>query len=143
MPQLDEDERPLARGEALFWQRGAKSAWHVRTIRPHAEHLRHRKKYAEGDLGADASFYFRGPDKRLNLRAQNLNLLLQIADGVDDQTWLHHLRADDFSRWLGENIKDDGLAAEVAEIENDQALNAVESRARIRAAVTRRYTALA
>ena len=139
MPRLD--ERPPARGEALFWQRGAEWARHVRTIRPQAEHLRHQKKYAEGELGADASFYFRGPDNRLNLRAQNLNLFLQIADGVDDQTWLHHLRAGDYSRWLGEQIKDDDLAAEIAEIESDRALNAVESRARIRDAITRRYTA--
>jgi hypothetical protein len=66
---------------------------------------------------------------------------LQIADGVDDQTWLHHLRAGDYSRWLGEKIKDDDLAAEIAEIETDRALNAVESRTRIRDAITRRYTA--
>ena len=138
-PRLD--ERPPARGEALFWQRGAEWARRVRTIRPHTEHLRHQKKYAEGDLGADASFYFRGPDKRLNLRAQNLNLFLQISDGVDDRTWLHHLHAGDYSRWMDEKIKDDDLAAEVAEIESDRALNAVESRTRIRDAITRRYTA--
>jgi hypothetical protein len=63
---------------------------------------------------------------------------LQIANGVDDRTWLHHLRAGDYSRWLGEKIKDDDLAAE---IESDRALNAVESRARIKDAITRRYTA--
>ena len=57
------------------------------------EHQRHTRKYAEGELGEDKSFYFRGPDDALNLRAQNLMMFLQIADGVDDATWLHHLRA--------------------------------------------------
>ena len=93
------------------------------------------------ELGEDASFYFRGPEGRLSLRAQNLNLFLQIADGVDDRTWLHHLRVGDYSRWLGDAIKDDELAAEVAQVESDNALEARESRARIRDAITRRYTA--
>ena len=43
-----------------------------------------RRKYAEGDLPPDRSFYFRGPEGKLNLRAQNLILFLQLADGVDD-----------------------------------------------------------
>src|SRR5512147_922046 len=67
---------------------------------------RHIRKYAEGQLGEDKSFYFRGPDNRLNLRAQNLNMFVQIAEGVDDATWLHHLRAGDYSRWLRDAIKD-------------------------------------
>jgi hypothetical protein len=57
------------------------------------------------------------------------------------QCFAIHLRTGDYSQWLGEKIKDDGLAAEVAEIESDRALNAAESRARIRDAITRRYTA--
>ena len=56
-------------------------------IPPRAERRRHLRKYAEGDLGADQSFYFRGPDGQANLRAQNLQLFLQLADGVDDETW--------------------------------------------------------
>ena len=54
---------------------------------------RHTRKYAEGELGEDKSFYFRGPDNALNLRAQNLTIFLQMADGVDDQTWRHHLES--------------------------------------------------
>jgi hypothetical protein len=33
---------------------------------------RHRRKFAEGELGEDKRFYFHGPDGRLELRAQNL-----------------------------------------------------------------------
>src|SRR6266446_10126510 len=57
---------------------------------PHAQRLRHSRKYAEGELGEDKSFYFRGQEGSLNLRAQNLVLFLQIAEGVDDGTWLYH-----------------------------------------------------
>ena len=53
-----------------------------------AEHRRHSRKYAEGELPQDRSFYFRGPQGKLNLRAQNLMVFLQMAEGVDDETWL-------------------------------------------------------
>jgi hypothetical protein len=37
-------------------------------------------------------------------------MFLQIADGVDDETWLYHLRLGDYSRWVRNAIKDDALA---------------------------------
>jgi hypothetical protein len=75
------------------------------------------------------------------LCAQNFNLFLQIGEGVDDTTWLHHLHAGDYSRWLASSIGAGELAGEVAVIENDGALDAAESRTRIKDAITRRYTA--
>lgn len=92
-------------------------------------------------MGEDKSFYFRGPDRRLNLRAQNLGLFMQMAEGVDDDTWTHHLKEHDVSGWFLESIKDEGLAKEAAEVEADKSLSAEESRARIREAIQRRYTA--
>lgn len=53
----------------------------------------------------------------MNLRAQNLMIFLQIADGVDDETWLHHLKPHDVSRWIRDTIKDEELADEVRKIE--------------------------
>jgi len=91
-------------------------------------------------LDEDRSFYFRGPQGRLNLRAQNLALFLQIAEGVDDPIWLHHLRVGDYSRWLAESIKDPELASDVALIEKNEALDASESRARVKEAIDRGYT---
>lgn len=35
------------------------------------------------------SFYFRGPGNRHNLKAQNLAIFSQIADGIDEETWLY------------------------------------------------------
>jgi hypothetical protein len=78
----------------------------VRPRAPTGERRRHQRKYAFGELGPDRSFWFRGPENKLNLRAQNLTVFLQLADGVDDGTWLHHLRRGDYSRWIGESVKD-------------------------------------
>jgi HAD superfamily hydrolase (TIGR01484 family) len=130
----------LAAGEALVWRRGAGAAARVRTEPPHTERRRHSRKYAEGNLGPDRSFYFRGPEEKLNLKAQNLALFLQTAEGVDDATWQYHLRRGDYSEWFRDGIKDDGLAAEVEPIEKDRGLSPRDSRAAVRAAVEKRYT---
>ena len=135
---------PLPRrseGEAILWSRRAGVGPQAFVFHPPAEKSeRHTRKYAEGELGRDKSFYFRGPDGALNLRAQNLMLFLQIADGVDDATWLHHLKAHDYSRWMEEVIKDSELAAEVRRAE-DAAGDAASTRKQVREAVERRYTA--
>ncbi|MBV8888552.1 MAG: HAD hydrolase family protein [Alphaproteobacteria bacterium] len=134
------DDAALERGEALLWQRDAGTVRRVCTLRPQAERLRHSRKYAEGELEENKSFYFKGADNALNLRAQNLNVFLQMAQGVDDRTWLHHLRAGDYSRWIGGSLNDKELAAEIAAVETDDALDQNESRLRIEEAIKRRYT---
>ncbi|MCI0548835.1 MAG: HAD hydrolase family protein [Candidatus Rokubacteria bacterium] len=131
----------LEPGEALYWARGtATAATVLRGSPPHRERQRHRRKYAEGELGPDRSFYFRGPAARLNLRAHNLAIFVQMADGVDDDTWMHHLRAGDYSRWFRDAIKDEGLAADARAVETDRATSAGESRRRLREAIAQRYT---
>jgi HAD superfamily hydrolase (TIGR01484 family) len=110
-------------------------------IAPESDRRRHRRKYVEGELGPDKSFYFRGPHDRLNLRAQNLMLFAQLAEGVDEQTWMHHLRRHDYSTWFKEAIKDPALADEVSAIEERTDLPAAESRAQVLAAIDQRYTA--
>ena len=101
---------------------------------------RHRRKYAEGELGSEGSFYFRGPENKLNLRAHNLIVFLQLAEGIDDATWVYHLRRGDYARWFREVIKDPGLAEEAARIEKVPHLGPSESRALIRAAIEEEYT---
>jgi hypothetical protein len=130
----------IDRGQALFWSRRSDELRIVLTIQPRQDRQRHSRKYAEGELGEDKSFYFRGPDGALNLRAQNLALFLQIAEGIDDGTWLYHLRAGDYSRWLRDKIKDSELADDVAQTEGDEALTPLESRGQIKEAIERRYT---
>ncbi len=101
---------------------------------------RHRRKYAEGKLEPDRSFFFRGPAGKLNLRAHNLNMFIQIAEGLDDETWLHHLRHGDYSQWLREAIKDEALASEVREIEKDGKEGPQKTRSAVIEAINRRYT---
>ena len=133
----------LEAGEAIaWWRHPARDPLRFRSIPPRAERRRHLRKYAEGELGEDKSFWFRGPDGKLNLRAQNLQLFLQLADGVDDDTWTWHLRRGDYSRWFREAIKDEALAGEVQGIEQ-AGMSARESRARLRERVEQRYTGAA
>ena len=73
------------------------------------ERRRHVRKYARGDV-QDKAFHFRGPDERLNLRAQNLGLFAQIGEGVDDETWSFHLERGDYERWFRDAMKDPELA---------------------------------
>ena len=125
----------------MVWKVDSEEAVFVPRPEPQGERRRHIRKYAEGQLGEDKSFYFRGLDNRLNLRAHNLSMFMQIAEGIDDATWLHHLQAKDYSRWFRTAIKDNDLAREVEEAEADFASDASVSRARIFSAVERRYTA--
>lgn len=135
------DSQPLEKGEALVWFReGSPRITRMRIAPGKREHRRHTRKYAEGELGPDRSFYFRGPKGTLNLRAQNLILFLQLADGVDDDTWLHHLRAGDYSRWIRDKVKDEALAERVGEIERAHDRDPLESRRRMREAIEQTYT---
>src|SRR5262249_53125195 len=81
---------PLGGGEAVLWlpARGDPPL-RFRALPTRAERRRHVRKYARGELAEEQSFYFRGPEGKLKLRASNLMLFLQLADGVDDDTWLH------------------------------------------------------
>jgi hydroxymethylpyrimidine pyrophosphatase-like HAD family hydrolase len=129
----------LEDGESLFWEKGGAAPRRLRLVPSRTEHRRHTRKYAVGELPPDRSFYFRGPEGRLNLRAQNLVLFVQLAAGVDDETWLYHLQEGDYSRWFREVIKDEALAAEAERVER-AGLSAAQSRARIKEAIEREYT---
>jgi len=83
-------------------------------------------------------FLFHGPEGKLNLKAQNLAIFLQIADGLDDETWLFHLKNGDVSRWFRNVIKDPELAVE-AELMERGDVSAKESRKHIRAEIEERY----
>jgi HAD superfamily hydrolase (TIGR01484 family) len=130
----------LPTGDAMVWRRGEAEAVVVTTKPPRTERKRHSRKYAEGNLGPDRSFFFRGPDGKLNLKASNLHLFVQLADGVDDDTWEFHRKAGDYSAWVRGQIKDGPLADELAEVEADDESTPAETRAAVRAAVESRYT---
>ena len=135
-------ERGPEVGEAVWWDcRGAEAPALIAVGRPKGDVKRHTRKYAEGTLGEDRSFFFRGPEAALKIRAQNLSMFLQVGDGVDPDTYLFHLRNGDFERWMRTSIKDDGLADEVATVAANDGLPLGETRALVRSAVETRYTA--
>jgi HAD superfamily hydrolase (TIGR01484 family) len=131
---------PGGEDRVLFWDRDSDALprW-ISVDRPEQAHQRHTRKYAEGQLGEDKSFYFRGATGALNLRAHNLMIFLQMADGVDDRTWLHHLHRGDYARWFRDAIKDDDLAEEALGVQDSA--DPTATRKQIRAMVERRYTA--
>jgi hypothetical protein len=145
-----------AANRALIWPEGLRYekdhliAWFVGDEPPfsfapcpgRAQRIRHRRKYAEGNLRT-RSFYFRGPECRHNLKAQNLAIFCQIAEGIDEETWLFHLRREDYSRWLRDVVRDLYLAEEVGQIERRKDLAPQESRRMIVDRIGLRYTSAA
>ena len=131
----------LQPGRAIMWNRASGETPFVLEIAPSTiERRRHRRKYAEGELPPEQSFYFRGPAGQLNLRAHNLLLFMQLGEGVDQATWIHHLRSHDYSTWIKQVIKDEALAQRVHDVEQQAHMPAEESRQLIRSAIEERYT---
>ena len=137
MPDIDAN---LPADAVLVWDRASGDAARAVSVgKAKRAHQRHTRKYAEGRLGEDKSFYFRGPAGALRLRAYNLATFLELAQGVDDESWLYHLQRGDYARWLREAIKDAELAEEVHQAESDS--DPQHSRAVVMDAVKRRYAA--
>lgn len=129
-------------GKIVAWMFGREEGPKTVVISsPKIELKRHRRKYASGELGEDKSFYFRGPENKLNLRAQNLNLFIQLAKGVDDDTWLFHLQNHDYSKWVRESIKDAALANEIRDVEDGNSVSMQDSKERIIKILEQHYTA--
>ena len=125
----------------MVWRRGEKAATVIHTKPPRTERKRHSRKYAEGNVGPERSFYFRGPEGKLNLKAPNLHQFMQLAEGVDNETWEFHRKNGDYSKWVRNQIKDNQLADELAELEADAAAtDPKDTRAAVRAAIEARYT---
>lgn len=139
--------RRLVWPDDLSYQAGKVVAWFVNDSPPfqmipqsaRAQRIRHLRKYAEGNLRYH-SFYFRGPQGAHNLKAQNLAIFCQIADGIDEATWMFHLRRHDYSRWFRDAVKDRYLADEAERIEGRLDLTAPQTRSLIRDLVSARYT---
>jgi hydroxymethylpyrimidine pyrophosphatase-like HAD family hydrolase len=130
---------PLERGEAaLAWLDDPPRAARVRVARRRVQHRRHVRKYTEGELPPDRSFFFRGPAGALNLRAANLTRFVELAEGLDEATWAHHLARKEYSRWLREMIKDPELASEIAALET-AGDSPADSRRRVLDAIRLRY----
>jgi HAD superfamily hydrolase (TIGR01484 family) len=134
--------------EGLDYQKGSAVVWFARQgidpfsieiLRGRSARIRHHRKYAEGDMGT-RSFFFRGPGNRLNLKAKNLVMFSQLAEGIDEETWLFHLRRGDYSRWFRGGVKDNYLAEQTEKIERRKDIPPAETRKLICDLIESRYT---
>ena len=131
----------LKKGTALIWAKKSSKEAQLFSVLPcRTQQARHSRKYAGADLAPDRSFYFRGPEAKLNLRAPNLVTFVRLLEGVDDETWLYHLHRGDYSEWFRTNIKSDDLAEATKEVEARDELSAAESRARVKEQIEQRFT---
>ena len=69
VPDFPDEE--LASGRLALWDRWEDRLKIVDLEPPKAERTRHRRKYALGTMLPEKSFWFRGPDEKLNLRAHD------------------------------------------------------------------------
>lgn len=125
-----------AQGDLALWHAATGAAGMLTLAPASVERTRHRRKYAAGTMSKDKSFYFTGPDDRLRLRARNLHTFVELAEGVDDDTWTHHLRQGDYSAWIRDSLGDAELADEVAEVEGEPE----DGRRRVADLIAERYT---
>ena len=127
-------------GDVMCWLvHSGVAPFRMRVVHGKAERLRHIRKYAVGDMRW-ASFWFRGPNQSHNLSASNLSLFCHLGRGIDQETWLFHLRRGDYSRWIRESVKDEELAALVQQIEENNNLSPQDTRNRVCDAIEARYT---
>jgi HAD superfamily hydrolase (TIGR01484 family) len=127
--------------DVLIWQKDVNQISLIKSDIPGRFLMRHKRKYASGDMYSN-SFYFTGPFRKLNLKANNLMTFIQMASGIDDETWLYHLHRHDYSKWFRNSVKDVKLSLRSEAIENNEQ-NAAYSRKEIFKLILDRYTSAA
>jgi HAD superfamily hydrolase (TIGR01484 family) len=129
--------------QALLWRRNEPTPRWFEPVVPRAENQRHQHSYYDGDLEPQQRFVFRGPHGKLNLEVQNVRIFLQIAEGLDEETWEYHRRRNDYSRWFESVIQDVDIAEQLSAIENNCQLSPVTSRLRALERIRERFEPVA
>ncbi len=129
----------VAHNLALAWHREDKNFRWFTPAPPESDRKRHQHSHFEGEMDKEWQFVFRGSESKLQLATPNLKQFINLATGVDDETWTYHLRRHDYSSWFREILKNDELADEAEAIENDPSENAQESREKIFCSIRKCY----
>jgi len=124
---------------ALAWHSREKNLRWFIPAEPKSDRKRHQHSHFEGEMDEEWQFVFRGEDLKLRLATPNLKQFINLATGVDDDTWNYHLRRNDYSSWFREVLKNDELADEAQAIENDTSEEAQESRDRMFSSIRKCY----
>jgi hypothetical protein len=64
---------------------------------------------------------------------------MQVGEGVDDDTWLHHLSQGDYARWFHEIIKDEQLAEKAERLSHNGDVSAASSRRELFDLIRKKY----
>jgi hypothetical protein len=80
-------------------------------------HVRHLRKYTEGQLPDGRCFFLRTPDGRLAATAGSLGGFLHAVSRVGEEVLRFHATRGDFSRWLLGVFADRELGRQLAKIE--------------------------
>ena len=124
---------------AIAWWRGKGLPFWFRRLPPRGEHQRHQHQYFDGDMDPENRFYFRGPKGALNLAAGNLRTFMQLAEGVDEETWVYHLKRGDYARWFRDKIQDQELTAETEQLQRADDVSPQDSRQRVLEMIRKLY----
>lgn len=139
--KVDTTVQHLSAGEALVWDRpSGQLAAVARMARAKVERSRQHRLAADGELPKEQCFIFRGAEGKLNLRAANLATFLELAAGIDDETWTYHLQQADYSTWFRHVLGDESLGDELAKIEQQTGLSPAESRRAVASLIEARYS---
>jgi hydroxymethylpyrimidine pyrophosphatase-like HAD family hydrolase len=136
-PKLPKPEKDEHRAMA-WWRRDGMPTWFT-PVEPPEGLKRHKHGYLDGDMDPEDRFYFRGPDGKLNLPAQNLRIFMQLGAGVDDKTWQYHLRKGDYTRWFRDIIKDEELADRVEALRKNGSTGPDDSREQLFDFIRKKY----
>ena len=82
-------------------------------------HVRHRHKYAEGQVPYERGFTFRDPANTIGPHVASMAEFSTELERVPTAALVHHAKRHDFSRWVREVFHDRLLADAIARCEND------------------------
>lgn len=108
----------LDTGQALLVRMQEKERFRPIELAPRrTAHVRHWHKYVQGKLPAWLRFHFRGPDGRGSASAANVQEFCDLVGESASDIIAFHGERSDFSRWIGQALQEEALAAAVRSIE--------------------------
>jgi hydroxymethylpyrimidine pyrophosphatase-like HAD family hydrolase len=122
----------------LLFTSSPETGWQVFTpVERLTRHAHHARKYADTRLPDDKAFRFRGADGEIAVH--NITEFHKAVQTVSVGSLRHHLIAGDFSRWVGEVLGDQQLAAGLRKLERSTPAGATPDRAEVLAHIQDHY----
>ena len=64
---------------------------------------------------------------------------MQLAEGVDEETWVYHLKRGDYARWFRDKIQDQELTAVTEQLQRADDVSPQDSRQRVLEMIRKLY----